>query len=661
MTDNVVAPELPDGGERYRVEAFLGEGTVARVYRAYDRQLERPVALKLLRSRDRAEIERLQREARAQASLEHEHTCRVFEVGEVNGRAYIAMQLVDGDTLWAMAPLLGLDDKVRLVEQAARAVQAAHAAGVVHRDLNPGNIMVEARPGGALHAYVVDFGLAGARGSKVDHDRVVAAGAPAFTAPERLRGEAAGSSVGVDVYGLGATLYAVLAEQAPFYGATPEETARQVSNTEPLRLSLVAPGTPVDLETITEAAMAKDPARRYPSARRLADDLRRWRDGEPISVLRTDPTIRLRPWLRAKRTTGVLAAAVALATVGAVAATVWLHTRDLRRRELIREHRHRVERMDTTLRRARMLPVHDTRGAEGAVRRELAEVEASLMEYGALALGSAYSALGFGHLVLREFEAAEGWFEAAMAAGADGARIETALGIARAMRILNPAGGVGKSRPSVEATVANLSRRDATTAERDLFHRALALGVSGRLDDAVAAARESAVWAPWLYEALHLEGDLLIVRAERLMREGGVEPAVAELERAGNAYARGLAVARSDGWLHEAEARRLVRLVELLGVGNDRAPEMIERAARIADRAALIRPDRMPPLLLTARVAELRAELAAAGGGDPAEARAEALQALERAAALDPENVEVSALRDRIETGFSESSVPTAR
>jgi predicted Ser/Thr protein kinase len=660
MADNPASTELPNAGDRYRVEAFLGEGAMGRVYRAYDRQLERPVALKFLRASDPGETARILAEARAQASLEHEHICRVFDVGEVDGKGYLAMQLVDGPTLSELAPGLELETRVRLVEQAARAVHEAHRSGVVHRDLNPANILVEPRAGGRLHAYVVDFGIAGEAGSDRPCRDPAAAGAPAFMAPEQLRGEPFGSEPAADVYGLGATLYAVLAGQAPFFAETRRETARQAAATAPVRLGLVAPGTPAALETITEIAMAKAPDGRYADAASLADDLGRWLSGAPVVAGTASAGDRLRPWFQARWSVLAAATGALLVVTLAVSATLWLRGRELTRTALTRERHRQIERMDRVLRSARMLPLHDTARAEQEVRRELVAVEASLMEHGPLARSTAYAVLGHGHLLLREFAAAEQWLAAAVDAGLDDARTETALGIARAMLLLEGRRtSAGESEatgaPSVVETIANLERRGPETAHRDLFHQALVLAITGRTTDAVDVARSSASETPWLYEAAHLEGDLLVDRSRDRFRHGDVAGAIVDLERAGDAYARGLAIGRSDGWLYQAEAVRSFRLARLLDPADPRAARCLDAALDAARRASIVHPDRVEPLVLSVRAAMMRAEHPAAQHDVAVRTLDAADVALNRISELDPNTAGLADLRSRVDELRSES------
>jgi len=164
---------VPDW-DRYTIVNYLGEGAMGLVYRAVDPSLGRQVAIKFINSDDPDQKNRFQREARAHAQIEHDHVCRVYEVGEVGGRAYIAMQyiamqLIDGRSLQDAASDLTLEERVVVMEQVAEAVQAAHSMGVIHRDIKPGNIMVENRDGGGLHAYVLDFGIADADGNGRRH------------------------------------------------------------------------------------------------------------------------------------------------------------------------------------------------------------------------------------------------------------------------------------------------------------------------------------------------------------------------------------------------------------------------------------------------------------------------------------------------------------
>ena len=615
MIDIASDRQPPSLGDRYAVEELLGEGSTGLVYRARDRQLNRTVAIKVLRSREPGETARFQRESRAQAAIDHEHICRIFDVGEADGRAFIAMQYVNGRTLRELASDLSLDEKIEILDQTARAVQAAHTGGVIHRDLKPGNIMVERTPDGGFHATVLDFGIAGDDRTPGAEGFVLSSGSPAFMAPEQVRGQT--SDQRVDVYGLGATMYGVLAEQAPFFGETRAEVEEKILTEEPIRVGLVVPGTPEDLETIVAVAMARHPERRYPSVRAFADDLGRWRRGEPILARASGPVYRTATWLRRRWAPAAALALVVVTSTAAVSAVLWSRHRTEQRRVLAEWHHTEVERADRLLRRARMMPLHDTTPAESAVRQRLAEVEAGLLEHGPLARGPAYYALGFGHLMLRDLEQAEEWLRAAVNAGFSDPEVETALGIAQALQVLDsrPGGARAPDDPRVEEAIRHLGASGPRTSERDDFHRALALCLNGELDEAIEAARVSSDRTPWLYEALQLEGDILVARAGQRRDRGDLDRALEDLLSAGDAYASGLEVARSDAWLYAAEARRLLRLMELPEVANDGlAGSLAERALEAATHAEKARPS-PENSALAARVRERIPESRGANGG----------------------------------------------
>jgi len=648
------------GWDRYAVIEFIGEGGMGVVYRAIDRRLQRTVAVKFLRSRDPAEVARFQREARAQASIDHENVCRVFEVGEVDGRGFLAMQFIEGETLRNPAAEFDIEEKLEIMEQVARAVQAAHAGGVIHRDLKPGNVMVERRDDGRLHAYVLDFGIAhDSADPDKDSPPTVPTGTAAYMAPERIRSDGRPLDHRVDIYGLGATLYAVLAGQAPFFGATRAETKQKVLDEEPLRLGLVVPGMSADLETIVAVAMDKDPSRRYSSARAFADDLRRWLEGKPIQTRRAGPFYQLRTWVRARQLAVASLAAVLLVGGAAASSALWLRYRESQRQALAARHQNEVDQIDRLLRRARMMPLHDTTAAESAARQRMAEVETSLLATGPLARGSAHYALGFGHLMLREFAEAEIWLQAAVDGGYDSAKVESALGIAQAMQILAARSGEGaatnENASRVADAVRHLQNRDLQTADRDDFHDALALFVSGRLDEALVRARESAVRVPWLYEAIQVEGDILVARSKLRAGGGDLGGAEADLSSAGEAYARALQIARSDAWLYEAEAERLLRLIEIRRADDPLAPALCDEAIAAAEAAGTVRPQRALPLLLASRAHLLKAEILERLGSDPELEAAEALRLARDAAEIDPENAGHADLQARTRTLLSES------
>lgn len=268
---------------RYELLCKIGEGATAVVYRGWDRQLGRPVAIKILRDSfalNETARRRFQREGRTSAALTHPHIISVYDTGEAEGRPFLVMELVDGRSL---ATLLAegqsqRTELLRLVEQAALGVAEAHAKGVIHRDLKPGNILVTS----SGETKVGDFGLAHLVDSGTELTRTgVSLGTPLYMSPEQVRGSGE-TTPSTDVYALGAILYEVLTGHPPHSGATTPELYRKILEDEPIPPRKIDPTIPVDLETVTLRALDKVPSRRYPGGGVLAEDLRRHRVGDPI-------------------------------------------------------------------------------------------------------------------------------------------------------------------------------------------------------------------------------------------------------------------------------------------------------------------------------------------------------------------------------------------
>ena len=273
-------PRIPG----YEVERQVGRGGMGVVFRARHLRLNRVVALKLAIAGAYAsprERERFRREAEAVAALRDPHVVRIYDVGDSEGRPFYTMELVEGGNLAERAKPLLPREAAALVRSLAGGVEAAHAAGIVHRDLKPANVLLEADG----TPKIADFGLSrrldDATGLTL-HGAVL--GTPSYMAPEQAGGATAGPGTAVDVYALGAILYELLAGRPPHRAATPAETIRDVLHADPIPPSRLNPRVPRDLEIVCRRCLAKDPARRYPSAAALGADLGRFLDGEAIEA-----------------------------------------------------------------------------------------------------------------------------------------------------------------------------------------------------------------------------------------------------------------------------------------------------------------------------------------------------------------------------------------
>jgi serine/threonine-protein kinase len=301
-------PEIP----RYELREPVGEGATAVVYRAWDRELKRPVALKILRNAHGLSPtgrERFRREAEVSAGLSHPNLVSVYDAGEVAGQRYLIMELVDGRPLSELLndPTFDLAKKLSLLAKAARGIEAAHQRGIVHRDVKPSNILVS--PAG--EPKVADFGLAHLMNSEAGLTRTGSTlGTPLYMSPEQVEGRAKQVTPRTDVYALGAILYEMAAGHPPYRGETTIEIYKNISAGDHAPLGRANPRIPRDLESIVEKALSREPGRRYATAGELAEDLERHLKGQPVQAR---PVSRLeRFWNRSKTKTPAILFAASL-------------------------------------------------------------------------------------------------------------------------------------------------------------------------------------------------------------------------------------------------------------------------------------------------------------------------------------------------------------
>lgn len=325
-------PEVPTAERRafgrYVLLQELGHGGMGVVYRAFDPQLGREVALKRLRGlSEKKDLERFLHEARAAARLNHPGIVPVYDVGDVDGAPYYTMELVQGRTLSDLlqAGALSRREVVSIVRDVALAAHAAHEAGIVHRDLKPANVLVtldETRPPGGpgrvTTARLADFGLAKDSSESDLTQTGQILGTPAYMSPEQALGLGRVADRRSDVFSLGAILYEALVGVPPFLADEAMKVLERIRNEDPVAPRRVRGDLPRDLETIVLRALEKIPSARYPTALALAEDLDRWLDDRPVLARPITPIGRALRWVRRNRLKSALIVAGLLAVLNPV-------------------------------------------------------------------------------------------------------------------------------------------------------------------------------------------------------------------------------------------------------------------------------------------------------------------------------------------------------
>jgi serine/threonine protein kinase len=332
--ERVPPPGQPPAIPGFVIEREIGRGGMGVVYQAWQPQLDRRVAVKVVSASAGIGAEdrrRWLREARAIGRVRHRNVVQLHDAGEQDGCLYLVLDLITGGSLAERltGPLPGRV-AVELMAAVAGAVEEIHQAGMLHLDIKPANILLDGPPDGPLNQatpMIADFGIAragddpGATATGLSGVR----GTPSFMAPEQIAGNRAAIGPRTDVYSLGATLYSALTGRPPFQAASMIETLDLVRTREPAPPRTLVPGVARDLETITLACLRKDPLRRYDSAAALADDLKRWLDGFPIQARPVSKLEHARRWCRRRPAVASLLAVLALTVASSLAGllTLW--------------------------------------------------------------------------------------------------------------------------------------------------------------------------------------------------------------------------------------------------------------------------------------------------------------------------------------------------
>jgi serine/threonine-protein kinase len=591
---------------RYRLGPRLGKGGMGEVFEAWDGLLSRRVALKTLCVPSASAILRFMREAQLQARVSHPNVCRIFDVDASGEVPVIAMQLVQGPNLQQAAGELTVAQAVEILGAVAQAINAAHRLNLIHRDLKPGNILLESDGMGGWSTYVADFGLAKDLAVANCTETQVVMGTPEFIAPE-LHGD--GSEVGpaTDIYALGVTLQTVLAQCR---GAGP-----------------AGGGLPRRLRVIIARCLEERPRDRYQSAGELAEDLRRVLDGERLLAERGEWLRGLRRCVRRHPTWTVALGLALLLGTGLLGWSSHLAARGQRQAALAQRFALEARDLENRLRVERLIPAHDLRPAHAQLQKGLDRIRAEMERLGPVALGPGNLALGRGYCYLGDLDQAHRVLNTAWQGGYRTPDVAYALGWVAcfsSFRLLDRAEMGDLEEPLEPALQVHLheARRFCALSQGQTWEPG-GLGESrlcyleGQFEASVQQARAAFREHPWLYEAKMQEAFSLGALARASQSRGDRDRARSLYREAGLAAQTAMAIGQSDGNCALADMEWRLHWLQDPHLGHRERLAQLREAERLADHLLTLHPDSPRALCSKAFVLIRRAEALAGQGLSP--------------------------------------------
>lgn len=656
--------------DRYEILRPLGQGGMGTVFLARDRRLGRLVGLKFLRLPNPEAAERMMQEARAQARLDHKGICKVFEVGDFQGQPYIAMEYLNGQPLNAALRRLTLEQKVVLLIEIALAVHAAHCQGVLHRDLKPANIMVcttgddgSGRAAGELRPVLMDFGLArdSLAGQRLTQTGMIM-GTPAYMSPEQARGNARHLDRRADVYSLGAVMYELLIGRPPFNSESEVELLLAVLEQDPAPPRLIEPTLPLDLEVITLKCLCKEPERRYESALALAEDLQRYLRGEPIAARPPSALYRLRRFA-VRHLAAVAVSVVILCSFAALLGmAVRARTKEEaaarradRQRRLAGELGQSVASMNSFLRVAYSLPVHDLEREQVVVRQQLSKLEAQSVEIDDFLRATLEGAIGRGYLALHEDKQAMTHLQLALQFGDTAPDVHLALGQALGRLHDQEARDVrrrfqrAQAKPRLDElrqqylvpALSELELGKESPQIEPLYVQALIHYYKGdaEYEQALKAARAAHKAAPWLIEPLELESKIVSLQCREQLQSGHSQ-AIKQAAVVRESLERAIGIARSYPEFYSSLAdfvASTLRLKVALNLDIKELEPLFISGVRHTKQAIELLPHNSEAYDQLAEILAQWANVQAGAGLDPGTTIEQALAAVDSALAKKPE------------------------
>ncbi|MCP4156429.1 MAG: protein kinase, partial [bacterium] len=640
------------GWSKYRNIEKIGEGGMGVVYKAFDPQLKRFVALKFVKKDSQDNLKRFVQEAQAQAQLTHKNICRVYEVGEYEDSPYISMQYIDGISLKKATHQLNIDQKVMVMRTVASALYEAHKNGIIHRDIKPANIMLDQNSDGKWVPYVMDFGLAREIESPSLTMSGMVLGTPNYVSPELAMGEKDIVDRRSDIFSLGSTMYDFFTGQRPFKADSTLEILMKVTRHDPIPPRALIPAIPQDMETILLKCLEKEPHRRYDSARAVAEDCRHYLDGEPIKA--RQPTITYRILKKTKKHKAAFIMAASLFITLLTLVVVWLHSSWAvdRTAEISQRFGQTIESIENSTRISHTIPPHDIRPQIKRVQEQMADLKSQMEEAGSLSSGPGNYALGRGHFILHQYDNALIYLKKSWELGHQTPKVAYVMGLTlghiykRELDRIHLSAKQYKKyeKDRLEAKFLKpalefLKKSWGTKSESPRYLEGVIAFYEKRYMDAMVNVQTAFTACPWLYEAKCMEGEILQAMGNDKKDRGELNGALVDFKRAEAVFRKAIRIGESDPQSYALLCNLLkdVIYLRLKEMGEDVCP-IIDETLTIAEKARVLNKDRGDMYLLMATLHRYAAEYKSEHGKEPYGDLAKAIQKAQMAKELEPNN-----------------------
>jgi len=626
---------------RYALGPLLGRGGMGEVFEAWDLVLARPVALKLLTVGSAAATVRFMQEARLQARVDHPNVCRVLDADVEADLPFIAMQLVRGP--YVKAAGLSLREVADLMQKVAGAIHAAHRLGLVHRDLKPSNILIERNEVGGWTPFVCDFGLAKDMGAEALTQTFCPMGTPAYMAPEQMHPDSAALGPHSDVYGLGATLCDLLLGRPPALPSPRAPWAVTLAGPTDPSLPLGGDELPKAMQGILRRCLAWSWDERYPTAAALAEDLRRFLDGESLQPMKPGLRKSMIRWARRRPLLLIGAGILAAGGLGSGISLEVGRRNSVQQAEAAARFAAVIKELQYDMRVERMMPPHDLRPAFSRVRARMEEIRQGMAHGGRSSQGPGHFALGWGHLLLRSPQEALGAFKAAWDQGYRTSEVATALVRASCEAYSDE---LPMARQEGEAALAQLAKSYLAPAQTWLAaigpdrpeQKALVEGHLELLrrnpDKALALAARIIAQSPSTYEAWVLEGSAHGQQGFAHQLKGDYAAARSHYALADRALHHAQSMARSDEGALKAQLNRRLAWLAVQEDAGERPGQTYAEIDALADRLLLLNPDWLPAIADKLTVLWRRGDFELRKGKDPSSTLEQGMAILARAETL---------------------------